>query len=184
MLHAHRKGVILSQAKDLLLPRRAGFQRLTRALLSAFFALGIVLGTTAAGNTAARTEALSHQMMCTCGCNELLGECNHVGCPNSGPMLIALRKDVAGGMSNQAVLAAFQQEYGPTVLASPLFTRFNHLAWVMPPAVLILGILLALVLLRRWKQNGLAAAELRHEHQPTPHENATLNRIRRETEQL
>ena len=26
------------------------------------------------------------------------------------------------------------------VLASPMFTRFNHLAWIMPPLMLFLGI--------------------------------------------
>ncbi len=71
---------------------------------------------------------------------ELLGECNHVGCPDSPVMLAQLSADIARGDSDNAIFHQFQEQYGPVVLASPRFTRFNHLAWIMPPLVLFLGI--------------------------------------------
>jgi hypothetical protein len=36
-----------------------------------------------AGDDSARFRSLGHQVMCVCGCNYVLLECNHVGCPNS-----------------------------------------------------------------------------------------------------
>ena len=30
----------------------------------------------------ARLNTLSHRLMCHCGCAQLLGECDHVGCPS------------------------------------------------------------------------------------------------------
>lgn len=147
--------------------------------------LGITLALAAMGasDEGRRYDALSHQMMCTCGCAQILGECNHVGCPNSGPMLAELRKDIGGGMGDRAILVAFSQEYGPESLASPLLTRFNQLAWWAPPMELLLGLIGALMMLRRWKRNrtpvpvAATSASVR-----SAEEQVRLERIRREAE--
>ena len=57
--------------------------------------------------------------MCTCGCAQLLGECNHVGCPSSGPMLNELSAAIASGATDQQILSSFAAKYGITVLAAP-----------------------------------------------------------------
>jgi len=36
-----------------------------------------------AGDNSARFNNLGHRLMCVCGCNYVLLECNHVGCPYS-----------------------------------------------------------------------------------------------------
>ena len=151
-----------------------------RALCSIVLALGLMCTTTGAADISGRYNALSHQMMCTCGCAQLLGECNHVGCPNSPGMLKTLQSDLDGGMGDHAILVAFEQSYGPTALASPMLTRFNQASWFVPPAVLILGLLGAVLLLRRWKSRGAgipsgAAPAL------TPAQSEALRRVRRET---
>src|SRR5579875_2432 len=104
-----------------------------------------------AANGAARVSNLSEQLMCVCGCNEILGNCNHESCPDSPVMLGELRRDVASGMSDRAIFQAFQAEYGATVLAAPMLTRFNIVAWVMPPLLLVLGIVGVMVLVRKWR---------------------------------
>ncbi len=152
------------------------------ALLGLLLALALLVGGTGASDLAGRYGALSHQTMCTCGCAQILGECNHVGCPNSTRMLRTLHTDLAGGMSDHAVLVAFAQEYGPTALASPLLTRFNETAWVVPPAVLILGLLLAVALLRRWRDN--AGVPVERGPALTGAQTAALARVRRDTEEL
>jgi cytochrome c-type biogenesis protein CcmH/NrfF len=104
-----------------------------------------------ASNDAARVSNLSQQLMCVCGCNEILGNCNHESCPDSPVMLAELRKDVGNGMNDRAIFQAFQAEYGATVLAAPMLTRFNVVAWVMPPLLLVLGIFGVMVLVRKWR---------------------------------
>lgn len=104
-----------------------------------------------AGDTSGRYDKLSHQIMCTCGCSELLGECNHVGCPDSPGMLDHLKTDVATGESDRTILVDFQNTYGPTALAAPRFTAFNHLAWILPPLLLALGAALVAFTVRRWR---------------------------------
>jgi cytochrome c-type biogenesis protein CcmH/NrfF len=141
--------------------------------------LGIVVAvTTGATDASARFEKDNHEMICMCSCNELLGECNHVGCPSSPGMLAELSASIARGDSDNAIFHQFEQEYGPVVLASPRFTRFNHLAWIMPPLLLLLGIACVLLIVRNWKMRTVPMPAM----PDTPGFAAARDRIRRETQ--
>ena len=78
--------------------------------------------------------------MCVCGCNQVLLECNHVGCTYSDRMRDELAAEFDRGDSDDLVLQAFVQKYGPTVLAAPTTTGFNRVAWIMPYLALVLGL--------------------------------------------
>ncbi len=67
----------------------------------------------------ARFNKLGHQMMCMCGCNQILLECNHVGCSYSERMRNELTAGLERGDSDSLVLQSFVQKYGNTVLAAP-----------------------------------------------------------------
>jgi cytochrome c-type biogenesis protein CcmH/NrfF len=138
----------------------------------------LIAVTAGATDSSARFEKDSHQLMCGCGCNQLLGECNHVGCPVSPGMLAQLSASIAKGDSDNAIFHQFQEEYGPVILASPMFTRFNHLAWIMPPLVLFLGIGCVLLIVRNWKLRTVPTPA----EPNTPGFAATRDRIRRETQ--
>jgi cytochrome c-type biogenesis protein CcmH len=66
-------------------------------------------------------------------------------------MLAELQTDVDRGDSDTTILRAFQAKYGATALAAPMFTRFNQVAWLVPPLVLLLGMGLTVVLVRKWR---------------------------------
>jgi cytochrome c-type biogenesis protein CcmH/NrfF len=136
----------------------------------------LVAVTAGATDATARFQKDSHEMMCGCGCNQLLGECNHVGCPASPGMLNELSASIARGDSDDAIFHQFQDEYGPVVLASPMFTRFNHVAWIVPPVVLFLGIGCVLLVVRNWKMRTVPMPA------ETPAFAASRDRIRRETQ--
>jgi len=106
-----------------------------------------------AGDNSARFKDLGHRMMCTCGCGQVLLECNHVGCQSSDKMRDQLQAaiDKGGGNSDDLILQGFVQEYGPTVIAAPTTTGFNRVAWIMPFLVLALGIAFAVHIVRSWK---------------------------------
>jgi cytochrome c-type biogenesis protein CcmH/NrfF len=103
-----------------------------------------------ATNPSGRYYDLSHRMMCTCGCAQVLGECNHVGCPASGKELAELRADIATGMSDPQILAQFAAKYGATVLAAPTTHGFDLLAWIAPFAVFAAALLGTFLLVHRW----------------------------------
>jgi cytochrome c-type biogenesis protein CcmH len=106
----------------------------------------------------ARFNSLGHRMMCTCGCGQVLLECNHVGCQSSDKMrnqlLAAMEK---GGDSDDLILQGFVQEYGPTVIAAPTATGFNRVAWIMPFVALALGITFVVFVVRAWKNKPAPA---------------------------
>ena len=105
----------------------------------------------------ARYHDLNHRLMCTCGCSELLGECNHVGCPSSGQELAELNADMVAGMSDNQIFSAFSAKYGATVLAAPTTQGFDLVAWIAPFAVFAAAMLGTILLIRRW--GGIAGAE-------------------------
>lgn len=104
-----------------------------------------------AGDTDARFRDLGHRMMCTCGCGQILLECNHVGCGSSDKMRNQLLAALERGDNDDLVLQGFVQEYGPTVVAAPTATGFNYVAWVMPFVALALGMGFVVVVVRAWK---------------------------------
>ena len=61
------------------MPKRA--LQLLLVLVAAFTLLG------AAKPSATRFNTLGHELVCPCGCGEILLECNHVGCPDSDRMI-------------------------------------------------------------------------------------------------
>lgn len=138
----------------------------------------VIAVTSGATDSSARFQKDSHELMCACGCNQLLGECNHVGCPVSPGMLAQLGAGIAKGDSDDTIFHQFQDQYGPVVIAAPRFTRFNHLAWIMPPLVLFLGIASVLLIVRNWKLRTVPMPAV----PDTPGFAATRDRIRRETE--
>lgn len=132
-----------------------------------------------AGDTTARYNQLGHQMMCTCSCNQVLLECNHVGCTVSTQEEAELRQALDRGDSNQLILQNFVQKYGPTVLAAPPQSGFNLVAWIAPGVVFLLATLGTALLIRKWKLHTVAMpAEIATD----PHTDAIRQTVRRETE--
>jgi cytochrome c-type biogenesis protein CcmH len=105
----------------------------------------------------ARFHDLGHRMMCTCGCAQILLECNHVGCQSSTKMIDQLQTALDKGDNDDLILQGFVQNYGPTVIAAPTATGFNRVAWIMPFAVLALGIVFAVHTVRSWKNRPVPA---------------------------
>ena len=64
----------------------------------------------AAGDDNARFKSLGHRLMCMCGCNQVLLECNHVGCTYSDRMRDELSTALTRGDSDDLVLQAFVQK--------------------------------------------------------------------------
>jgi len=111
-----------------------------------------------AGDPASRFNEIGHQLMCICGCHQILLECNHVGCPDSDGMRNELMAAVERGDSDSLVQQAFIQKYGPTVLAAPPTTgAVNQAAWVVPFLALFAGLLAITVIVRAWKNRPAPA---------------------------
>jgi cytochrome c-type biogenesis protein CcmH/NrfF len=149
------------------------------AVVAAVVAFGAHAPQIHASDTAngARYQKLSHAMMCPCGCSQLLGECNHVGCPDSDKMRSQLAASIDHGDDDTTIFRAFQDQYGPTALAAPMFTGFNRFSWFVPPIVLLLGIGGVFFIVRRWRPRAVAMPSPASD----PHRLVLEQRVRRET---
>jgi cytochrome c-type biogenesis protein CcmH/NrfF len=111
-----------------------------------------------------RGKALSKRVLCMCGgCEDSAGLCNHPGGTFSGPCETArgMQKDldtqVTRGESDDQILQAMVEQYGPTVLVEPPKKGFDLLAWIMPIAVPLIALVLVWEVVRRWRQKATLA---------------------------
>jgi len=149
--------------------------------LQALLVAAVVCFSVGATDPVERFNTLGHKMMCTCGCGQVLLECNHVGCTVSGTMRDELTGNIAGGQNDSLILQSFVQRYGATVLAAPTTEGFDLVAWIMPFAVAALALIGTIFLVRNWAkhQPSLAAAAVQSANDPALE--AVRERIRRET---
>ena len=163
---------------------RSPFARLSfwiKAAQAAALAVAVCfsLGATDAGS---RFNDLGHRLMCTCGCAQLLGECNHVGCPESGREREELKTAIAAGKSDKEILGWFAAKYGATMLAAPTTQGFDLVAWIAPFAVFGAALLGTVLLVRRWSVGATPIMADPDLASADPDERARLEMIRRETD--
>ena len=118
----------------------------------------IVFAFLGASDEGTRFNSLGHKLMCVCGCNQILLECNHVGCTYSDRMRGELMASLDRGENDDLALQDFVQKYGPTVLAAPTATGFNRVAWIMPFLALFLGLTTTIFIVLAWKKRPALAA--------------------------
>jgi cytochrome c-type biogenesis protein CcmH/NrfF len=138
----------------------------------------VMLGT---GDSSARFNKIGHEMICQCGCGQVMLECNHVNCPVSPVMRNELQAQINAGGSDTMVLNWFVAKYGAIVLAAPIRGGFDNVAWIAPVAVFLLATVGVGFLIRMWRLRAgtrvIAAAA-----GGTIEDDALRERIRRETE--
>ena len=131
-------------------------QWIRRVALASALAL-FVLAWAASAQETARAKALGQKLLCVCGCNQILTACNHVGCQYSHKMLQELDQLVSRNESDDLILQAFVQEYGPTVLSEPPAKGFNWAAWVVPIVAPLIALFLVWEVVRRWRLRAALA---------------------------
>jgi cytochrome c-type biogenesis protein CcmH len=150
-----------------------------------YLTLGCVGSLAATGCTAVgrgedltENEQVYAQLMCNCGCNQVLGECNHVGCPNSVPMRAEVDRLLAEGHTPDEVVAMFVSKYGPDIRSAPPGEGwFNVSAWVTPFLALGAGLVVVTLYVRRLLGRGRGPESVAATS-PTPRE--TLERVESE----
>jgi cytochrome c-type biogenesis protein CcmH len=124
--------------------------------LSAFS--GALLSSRAQAQQADRAKQIGGKFMCMCGCNQVLTQCNHVGCTTSASMLKELDGWVARGDSETVITSAFVQEFGTKVYAEPPKSGLSLVAWSLPSIYLLLGTLLVIFVIWRWRTRAMVPA--------------------------
>jgi cytochrome c-type biogenesis protein CcmH/NrfF len=122
----------------------------SKRLLQVVFVCLLAVTMLGAGTPNSSFDKIGHKLVCQCGCGQILLECNHVGCPVSGPMIDELHAQVATGLPEAGVLNWFIGKYGPIVLAEPIRGGFDDVAWIVPCVIFVLATLGVALLIRMW----------------------------------
>jgi cytochrome c-type biogenesis protein CcmH/NrfF len=99
-----------------------------------------------------RAKQIGGKFMCMCSCNQVLTQCNHVGCTVSRSMLKELDVALERGDSEQTITQAFVQEFGTKVYAEPPKSGFSLVAWTLPSIYLVFGTLVVLFVISSWRK--------------------------------
>ena len=101
-------------------------------------------------------KRIGGKFMCMCGCNQVLTQCNHVGCTTSAAMLKELDQAVTRGDSETGITQMFVQEFGTKVYAEPPKSGFSLIAWSLPSIYLLAGTILVIFVISRWRKHAVA----------------------------
>jgi cytochrome c-type biogenesis protein CcmH/NrfF len=105
-----------------------------------------------------RAKQIGGKFMCMCGCNQVLTECNHVGCSTSAAMLKELNQSLSRGGSENDITQMFVQEFGTKVYAEPPKSGFSLVAWILPSVYLFAGAGVVVFVIARWRKRALQLA--------------------------
>jgi cytochrome c-type biogenesis protein CcmH len=93
-------------------------------------------------------NAIAKQMYCPVCENIPLDVCGTQACHQWRELI---RQRLAEGWTEQEIKDDFVRQYGDRVLAEPPAEGFNWLVYIIPPALILAGIVLVARLLRMWR---------------------------------
>jgi cytochrome c-type biogenesis protein CcmH len=167
--------MLLSTKISIVFPKRI------LALVQALVVASVVCFSLGATDPQAHFDKLGNGLMCTCGCEQQLLKCDHVGCTFRGEEMDMLRNQIASGQNDSLILQSFVQRYGATVLSAPTTEGFDLLAWIMPFAVAAAALIGTILLVRHWAKTQAKLAPAGAADSSEQDEDAMRERIRRET---
>ena len=123
-------------------------------------AVGLVIAGALSPRRASSSEeafnSLSDRLLCQCGCGQHLQGCNMHPCGTAYPMRDQVRASIAAGKSEEGIVEEFVQQMGAGVLAMPPARGIGLVAWIMPVAVLLLGLAVIFRVVKRWRPQPAA----------------------------
>jgi cytochrome c-type biogenesis protein CcmH len=150
--------------------------RLTTALVAAATVAAVlsIVAATALAAPASKTSltAVEPDVMCV-SCKEPLAVAQS---PQAYAERNFIRTLAAQGYDKRQIEQALVAQYGPAVLGKPPAHGFNLTVYVLPPALVALGIAILALVLPRWRRRFAARSKTAAVPAPTisPQENARL----------
>jgi cytochrome c-type biogenesis protein CcmH len=105
-----------------------------------------------AGASTPTVKSVGEAVICQCGCTQTVTACNHFECSTRAEMNAISDKEIKAGKDETTILQDFVKRYGVQVLASPPATGFTLTIWILPGIGLMAGLLLVVVIVRRWRK--------------------------------
>jgi cytochrome c-type biogenesis protein CcmH len=125
-------------------------------LLTGFILLAVLFPVKAKADSLKMGD-VAKELICQCGCNNVLSVCEMQGWAVPAKELIQTKIDA--GLSKEEIVEYFVEQYGPKILAAPPKEGFNLAAWMIPFAIIGAGAILVVFLLKVWVKRQSARGE-------------------------
>jgi cytochrome c-type biogenesis protein CcmH len=103
------------------------------------------LAQTASEKPSVDTRRVGARLQCQCGCKDSVATCSMLECHFSKPAKERIAQMQSVGMSDEQIVAAFVRDYGAGIYLAPP----NAFGWIVPYAVVGIGLLVILAVLRK-----------------------------------
>jgi cytochrome c-type biogenesis protein CcmH/NrfF len=110
-------------------------------------------------NVAQMEQSVGDKVYCLCGCVTTLNHCPHTECAFKADARALIAKDAEEGKTDPAILQDLVDRYGEKVLAAPRPQGFNLTAWVLPGLGMLIGLIVAIAFVRRWRRPAPESAD-------------------------
>jgi Cytochrome C biogenesis protein len=130
----------------------------SRVVTTLLMSLALVSVAMAAQTPSQIEKDIGNKVYCLCGCVTTLNHCPMLHCAEKEEMHAIIRADLQKGMAEPGILQDLVNRFGEKVLAAPPARGFNLAAWVLPGIGLLLGLMLAIAIVRRWLRPAVQAA--------------------------
>ena len=129
-------------------------RKLALLLIIAFLALP------AAATNAATVEDVANQLICQCGCTQVLSKCAEPVCGTREEMKGLISEKLNQGQTQPEIIQSFVDQFGEKVLASPSKTGFNLTVWLAPIAAILLGGVVIYATVKKMIRQGKQTVEI------------------------
>jgi cytochrome c-type biogenesis protein CcmH/NrfF len=93
------------------------------------------------------------KLSCLCGsCKNTVATCQMLECHYSHPARLEIATMQAAGASDETIVASFVKKSGLQALAVPPAQGFSLMAWVMPVFVILLGLTMIWLFVKRFRK--------------------------------
>jgi cytochrome c-type biogenesis protein CcmH/NrfF len=122
-------------------------QRLRISLLALVIALA-ALAQTASENPSADVRRVGMRLQCQCGCKDSVATCSMLECGFSKPAKERIARMQNVGMSDQQIVQAFIQDYGPGIFLAPP----SAFGWIVPYVSVGFGLMVIWLFVRKYRK--------------------------------
>ena len=124
---------------------RRKMRRFKSSLLLLIVAV-VALAQTASEKPSVDVRRVGARLQCQCGCKDSVATCSMLECHFSKPAKERIAQMQSVGMSDEQIVQAFIRDYGMAVYLAPP----NAFGWIIPYASLGLGLVVILMILRKY----------------------------------
>ena len=118
------------------------------SLLALVVVVAAALAQTAAEKPSMDVRRVGARLQCQCGCKDSVATCSMLECSFSKPAKERIARMQAVGMSDDQIIQAFIQDYGPAIYLD----RPSAFGWIVPYAAAGSGLVVIWLFIRKYRK--------------------------------